>query len=380
MVKFAVNIHPDDLLFFHEVANAMKNVAKAYHLNLKSITHYKMPERGMSDRMGQCTASGDISLVLRCTVNGVWCDEPMSPDEVWDTAAHELAHLKHMNHGLEFQEFRLELAQALQNRKQDHKEKVIARLVKMQKSREGEAAIGNLEAAESFAAAINRMLIEYELHPSDIDYARTADNDPVIELPVNMGTYNIKVKKARIAWQESLARIVAKAHLCQFLIRQGSNQIWFVGTKSHATVAEYAYGIMVPAVEKMACYDYHKAQAAYAKVGENWRITGFSSSWHIAFAQRVTERFEEARRLAVSQASEPVPGGESTALLRLDGALVKVRAYINDKFKSRRGVSALNSMRGGSHQAGLTAGRAAADRMAIGRRGVAGAAAPKLLK
>jgi hypothetical protein len=249
----------------------------------------------------------------------------------------------------------------------------------MQKSRDGEASIGNLEAAEAFAGAINRMLIEYELNPSDIDYARTTDNDPVVEIRVDMQAHGIEKKRTRIAWQESLARIVAKSHLCTFLIQPGSNTIIFVGTKSHATVAEYAYGIMVPAVAKMACYDYHKAQAAYAKRGENHLIAGFSASWHLAFLSRVMERFDAARAAAVQAAVADVPGAESQALIRLDGALVKVRKYIDDKFCSRRSASALNSMRGGDHVAGRTAGRAAADRMVIGRRGVTGGSSQKVL-
>ncbi len=374
MLKLATTVHPDDLLFFHEVANAMRHVAKQYDLPLRSVTHLSMPKSGMADRLGDCSHTGDIRLVLRCTVDGAWCDDPMSPDEVWETAAHELAHLRHMDHGVPFQDFRMELAQALQQRGMDHREKVLHRLVKMQKSRDGEAAIGNLEAAEAFASAINRMLLEYELHPSDIDYARTADNDPVVEIYVDLRGHNIPTKRARIAWQEGLARIVAKAHLCSFLICPGSNNIIFVGTKSHATVAEYAYGIMVPAVIKMASYDYHKAQAAYAKRGENYKIAGFSASWHLAFLARVTERFDAARKAAVATVTD-APGASSTALIRLDGALVKVRSYLNDKFKSKRGAPALNGLRGGNHEAGRAAGRAAADRMVIGRKGVTSGAA-----
>src|SRR3990172_7081848 len=107
-----MNIYPDDVLFFTEVSQAMRNVAKKYELPLQSITSLPMPKAGMADRMGDCSHSGNIRLVLRCTENGQWCDAPMSPQEVWDTAAHELAHLRHMNHGIAFQEFYDELCDA----------------------------------------------------------------------------------------------------------------------------------------------------------------------------------------------------------------------------------------------------------------------------
>jgi hypothetical protein len=363
-----MTLHPDDVLFFHDVATAMRTVARAYRLRLTSVTALPMPATGMADRLGDCNSSGDIRLVLRCTEDGAWCPEPMSPVEVWRTAAHELAHLKHMHHGPAFQEFRLELETALQNRQQDHRDKVLARLVKMQASRDGEAALGNTSAAEAFATAINRMLIEHELNPSDIDYARASDQDPVIEVPVNLKQYTIETKKMRVAWQESLARIVARAHLCAFLLRSGSNQIWFVGTRSHAAVAEYAYGTLVPAAAKLAHEAYWEFRKELRKTSRpSSEACGFYASWLDGFIARVAQRFDAARVAAVAAA----PEGASVALVRLDGALAKTRQYIDNKFKSKRGASSLNSVRA-THREGQARGRAAADRMAIGRKGVGG--------
>lgn len=368
-------LHPDDFLFFKEVESAMRKVAKQYQLPLRSVSALKMPESGMADRKGECTGTGDIRLVMRCTVDGVFCAVPRSPEEVWNTAAHELAHLRYMDHGLAFQELRLEMIAALKNRQDDHRQKVLDKLVKMQDVRDGEAKLGNSEAAEAFAAAINRMLIENELAPSDIDYARGADRDPVIEVPVNLKQYGIESKKSRVAWQESLARVVAKAHLCKYLIQTGSNRIYFVGTRSHATVAEYAFGTLVPAADAMSekarwDYRYELRRQAGVKSGERWsgvrEIIGFREAWLDAFINRIGERFDEARQAVVVAA----PEGTSTALMRLDGALRKAQQYVDDKFaSSKRRVAALNST-GRFHAEGRNQGRAAADRMTIGRKGV----------
>lgn len=385
MTPTPLNLHPDDVLFFYEVRDAMRKVAKRYELPLRSIEPATMPQNGMVDFLGLCSSTGDIKLVMRATVDGAFCDEPRTPADVWRTAAHELAHLRYMKHDESFHTLFLELMRAIDNQQIDYREKMIAKLVKMQASRDGEAAIGNTAAAEAFAAAINRMLVEHELNPSDLDYARASDNDPIIELHVDLSKYKIDKKKTRIAWQESLARTVAKAHLCTFLIRQGSNDIWFVGTKSHATVAEYVFGTLVPAASRMSYIEYRRFRHSVKPINGKYsrpETHGFIEAWLDAFIGRITERFDEARKAAVAEAVVDVPGAESQALIRLDGALVKVRKYIDDKFAARRrsGAYALSTGRS-SNAEGRARGRAAADSMVIGRRGVTAGNSPRgLLK
>jgi Protein of unknown function DUF45 len=375
-------IHPDDVLLFKEVSEAMHRVAQNYKLPLKTVTGYPMPRKGMANRLGDCGWDGNIRLVLRCTIDGEWESEPIHPDKVWDTAAHELAHLRHMNHGLEFQDFCEELQVAMQNQREDHKTKILQKLQKLQASRQGEAELGNTAAAEAFASMINKMLIEYELNPSDIDYARATDNDPIIELQVNKSAYRIEDSKARQAWQESLAMGVAKAHLCTILIRPGSNDIIFVGTKSHATVAEYVYGTMVPAVAKMS----KDAEVRYWREtgcgrGKNNKALGYRAAWIDSFINRIWERFQEARLAAVKASAEVHGTSQETGLMRLDGALMKVRQYIDNKFAHRRAASRAGVLnhRSRNHTDGRAAGREAANRITLGQRGIGSGAPPKLL-
>lgn len=375
-----MEIHPDDILTFHEVTKAMRKLATEYNLPLKSVSGLPMPKTGMADRMGECTNDGHIRLVLRCTVNGKWCDEPMSPEEIWDTAAHELAHLRHFNHGLQFQEFEDELKLAMENRKANHRKKILDKLVKLQRQLHSEAAIGNAEAAEAFAGMINKMLIEYELNPSDIDYATAADHDPVVELFYRPASYGAKSAKTRVAWQEHLGSVVAQAHLCKILISPGSNMLVFVGTKSHATVAEYVYGTMVPLIERMskAAEVVYWRQTGSGRGADN-KAKGYRSAWINGFIKRIFERFDDARKAAVA-ASVRTGGSETMAMVRLNGSLVKVRKYIDDKFDGKKNVA--SHLNGGyrNHKDGLVAGRAAADQITLGRRGVTEGASRKLLE
>jgi hypothetical protein len=364
-------IHVDDVVFFNEVRSVMFSVAKEYELKLKAVEGLPMPESGMADRLGDCSHTGMIRIVMRCTVDGLWCPSPLSPAEVWETAAHELAHLRYFDHGLDFSEFVLEMRQAIANRQTDHRQKVIDKLIKMRKQRDGEAALKNQHAAEAFAGAINRMMIDHELSPSDLDYAQAADKDPVVEIVANPRTWKDEpsdttnyLKKTRVAWQEALARTVANAHLCQFLVNRHSNVVTFVGTKSHAMVAEYVYGVLVPNaywMSRIEANDYKK------KYGSQ-EARGFQDSWLNGFVLRINQRFDDERRAAVAELAKDMPGGTSTALIRLSGALQKAQTYISNKFVGH--ASAIH-MKEVSHDGGYRAGKAAADRMPIGRKAVA---------
>jgi len=366
-----MEIHQDDLLFFHDVATTMRAVAAEYKLFVKSISHYPMPASGMVDCKGDCSHDGNIRLVMRCTENGQWCAAPRTPASIWQTAAHELAHLRHFNHGVEFQEFQLELEEAIKNHQ--HRNKMIKKLAKLRESRASEAQVGTAAAAEAFASMINKLMLDYELSPSDIDYARS-DSDPVIEVKVDLGAYKIRQQKTRIAWQETLAGIVAQAHLCTFLLRPKSNDIWFVGTKSHAVYAEYAYGTLVPVIDKLSDVEYYAFLGKCQREGNSSRAHGYRPAWLKAFVLRIEERFKEARQAAIYES----PTSESTALMRLNGALQKVNRYIDDKFSGHRRTASALAAKVRYHAEGRAAGRAAADRVALGRRGLEGGVAKQL--
>jgi hypothetical protein len=376
-----VKLHPDDVLLFEEVAAAGRRVAKAYGLPLKEIVPHPDPEYATAHR-GYCEVNGTIAIAMRGKENGAWALDPRLPEDVWETLAHELAHLRHFDHGKAFQDFEDELLHAVRNQTEDHREKVLRKLVKMQACRESEAKLGNSAAAEAFAAAINRMMLEYELTASDVEHTKASANDPIIEMPVNLRKHDVKLKRTRVAWQEALARVVAKSHLCTWLLRTGANQVWFVGTRSHATVAEYVYGTLVNAAERMAEKEYVSYFRACQAQGDPSLARGFKASWLDAFITRISERFEEERQAAVEEAAAhygDVEEGTSTALARIDSALVRAREYVENKFhgRSRAKAAYLRSCRG-SHAAGRARGKAAADRMVIGRRALRGGAAKAL--
>jgi hypothetical protein len=245
-------------------------------------------------------------------------------------------------------------------------DKILDKLSKLKAAAEGEAKIGNTEAAEAFAGMINRMLLQHELSMTDIPLP--AEQDPIIEVTVDPRKHDMKFSRVRIGWQEALARIVAEAHLCKFLVTAGTNYITFVGTKSHATVAEYAYGVLAASADRMSI----KARDEYWRLYRNdpgFNSGNYRAAWINGFVSRIAERFAEARRAEVGNADAlaRAAGQSSTALVRLSHALVRADDYIKNKVGMRK--LAGTRMASGC-AAGRMAGREAANKVALGRKGI----------
>lgn len=132
----------------------------------------------------------------------------------------------------------------------------------------------------------------------------------------------------------------------------------------------YVYGTLVPLVLKMAEKDYNTFFYANYKAGKGdvSMVRGFRAAWLKAFLERISERFDEARKAAIA-ATTPI-GASSTALVRLNGAMVKVQDYIDNRFHQKRRYANPLSQLNGRNDTGRQMGRAAADRLDIGRKAI----------
>lgn len=237
-------------------------------------------------------------------------------------------------------------------------DRILEKLAKLRATQESEAKLGNTNATEAFASMISAMLIKHEL--SEVDIPLTLEKEePIVEVLVDCDAYSIKKTRMRVGWQEALAHVVAPAHLCEFLVCVGSNRITFVGTKVNATVAEYAYGVLAASAARMSS----EAREEWWREkcgGQHLESGNFRAAWISGFVERIAERFREAREIEIKAS------GSSTALIRLDKQLVRAKNYVNDKYKKTYAATSM----GAGNDEGYEAGREAANRMAIGRKGI----------
>lgn len=360
-----MKIHPDDIDLFEKVKAVMEQVARDYELPLKSITPHPNPEA--PSWLGTCDSGGNITVVMRFTQHGEWT-EPRREVDIWNTAAHELAHLRYLNHSAAFQAFEEEMQQAIAINRDQERSRLIRKLQKLKAQSEGEAAIGNTAAAETFAAVLNRMLLEHELRPSDLEYQRDHASEPIIELHVDFASHGLEAKRARQAWQESLASVVARNHLCRILIRPRSNSVWFVGTRPHALVAEYTYGVLVKAAWDMSLRELLRYRKEVRRTGQGPSAAyGFRAAWLDAFINRIDERLQQQLNSSVHEFATAAAGtmSQTTALLRIDVAKQRVDDYLDAKFGRKHSYAgALNGGRKG-HAVGRARGSQAADSLSI---------------
>jgi len=77
-------------------------LARRFGLRFKSI---RAERANVKSRYGVCYADGEIKIRLRHAVTG----QPLRYSSLVNTLCHELAHLRHFNHGLRFRAFYLEI-------------------------------------------------------------------------------------------------------------------------------------------------------------------------------------------------------------------------------------------------------------------------------
>ena len=250
-------------------------------------------------------------------------------------------------------------------------QKILDKISKLKAHAESAAKIGSEAEAQAFATMIQQLLLKYKLSMTDVELKTEDADDPVTHRDVEW--QDIKVRKNRVAWIESLAEVVAKAHFCRILVYSGSSRIALVGRESDVAMAEFLLVTLTRAIEQIAEKEYNKAfYSLYRRGGDGKEkvVRGFKGSFVSAFVARLAERFDEETRRAEASSS--------TAIALFDRTREAVRVYLRANLRTRHAAMVRGSRH--DHNAeGWRRGRAAADDVRLRPGVVSGSKAPNQL-
>lgn len=256
-------------------------------------------------------------------------------------------------------------------------EKVIAKLAKIRNHAESAKAIGSEAEALHFANMLNELLMKHNLEMSDIEWEEEIKEEPVEKHRMDTEYDDkwkrhykeypdVEVKNKRCEWTERLARIVSRAHSCDFLIQQGTSKITFVGRKSNAAIVEYMFISMLRSIKKISQQEYNKKRNRIQKEIEQGlkydysELSAYRESWRRGFLRQLDAMLEEEKQKREADASN------GAALMRINKDEIATRSFMDNlNCKSASGLS----IGRGHNRAGFEDGKSKAKEIGI-KKGV----------
>lgn len=186
--------------------------------------------------------------------------------------------------------------------------KILERIVKLLALSESP----NQAEAESAAAKVRSMLIEYNLSMDDVAGLAAKDKAEIVEETIGGLKTNMQT------WEVLLAMVIARAMFARSLV--GKNVVYFVGRKDDVEVASYTFQFLrtrVQALANTATFEY-AAEMRDGGIALPWSVTGsrnpntWKSSWLKGAVDGIALRLKAEREaqaqtvtaLAVSREAE----------------------------------------------------------------------------
>lgn len=240
-------------------------------------------------------------------------------------------------------------------------ERIIEKIAKLKAHAESAQSIGNSEEAAAFAAAMQRLMDNYNLNMTEVELHNLNQTDPVVEVMYDAerwSKFGFKECNHRQSWSELLGGVVAQGYHCKVLLYRG-NRLSFIGRRSDAEIAEYLFltlrRLAIQLVQRARTVHMIKAvdSGNYADMMKN-----FKSSFLLGFVMAISTRLREQQAQTLSEHKDN-PG----ALVRLNSADGEVAKYLSNlkltKSRSLRLPQPNNSAWKAGHEAGETVSLAA---------------------
>lgn len=172
---------------------------------------------------------------------------------------------------------------------------IMDRIRKLHAKAESAKEIGSLHEAESFAAAVQKMLLKYKLDMSTVQASENAASvqDAIDISHILWDEYGVKSTSRRCAWIEYLCNGICKPLNCMFMITPGSNAISVIGRGLDRQVAVFLIGKLVAKANLLATEAYTQEWKKNVILGNVEKTRGYRAAWLAGFSRRIALRMEQ---------------------------------------------------------------------------------------
>lgn len=175
----------------------------------------------------------------------------------------------------------------------EERDAVLRKLKKMQAHEESARKIGSTQEAEAFAQAIQRLLAQYQISMTEVQFTEHLEQEAVDKEMIEWEDYGFKFKRRRTYWIEELSHMVCKAYGCRFLIHPGTNCISVVGRNPNRQVAAYVIGTLTYAADRISYLEHEKYRIRMEREGRVGAARGYRASFLEGMIRRLGQRLEE---------------------------------------------------------------------------------------
>jgi len=226
---------------------------------------------------------------------------------------------------------------------------IVDLLNKLINSERSERELGNVAAAETFAAKAQELLFKHKLTMTDLDYAAEEADEPIVgEIFSAEELLDIPPKSTNENWLGILLNTLCKANFCK-VIRSAVNRYTVVGRLSDRNTVSMLFIYLSKAAMEMS------KQAANDRALDGSKRS-FITSFKLGFASAIGERLRVTTQ-------ELKAGAQEQGLMRIDQLEKKVADTYHEMFPhavfSSRSVSCKN-------YSGYNAGKAYGHAVGIG--------------
>ncbi|MFI5260787.1 MAG: hypothetical protein ACHQU0_03265 [Candidatus Paceibacteria bacterium] len=200
---------------------------------------------------------------------------------------------------------------------------IIDLLKKLIASEKSEREIGNLAAAETFAAKAQELLTKHKLEMTDVEFAAEEANEPIIGENISTDDLiGIDSKKTNDRWHSVLFSAIADANFCKVMSGK-SNRFVIVGraTDRATTAALFTYlsqACIEMARRECSANRYHTGISIFGydsvrsgRRGSSAENRAFVSSFKTGFAVAIYHRLQRKK-------AELKAGAQQQGLIRID--------------------------------------------------------------